>query len=360
MIDCQSKKWFAVQLKPVGSSCNLRCDYCYAHAEKAPKLRMSELVLNSVIEKIMKQNHPYPTFSWHGGEPTMVGHEFFLQAIELMEKYKKLGQNFYNLIQTNATLINPKMADFFKEYDFGVSISLDGPEHIHGKHRKDLGGKNSFEKVMAGVENLRSAGINPSVICTVSKENISFIEETFYFLIDNGFNKIKYNPVFDSVQDNFSINNEEWFDYLKKIFDLWFDLCDPNIQIRDLDEVIAWIGKKPLNLCSSNKTCLNWISIDPKGVIYPCEYLKTDHVYGNILDNELEEIFSTDAYKKFEKMFNYVPLKCRECEFLEFCGNGCPMIRVKNNKISFDGVYAFCEQRKKLFYEIKKSFDQFI
>jgi uncharacterized protein len=360
MSDCKRKKWFAVQLKPVGSFCNLRCDYCYAHAEKAHKSIMSELVLDSVIKKIMNQDYPYPTFSWHGGEPTMVGCNFFSHAVKLMEKYKKPGQNFYNLIQTNATLIDSKMADFFKEYNFAVSISLDGPEHIHGRHRKDQGGRNSFGKVMAGVQNLRSVGINPSVICTVSKENLSFVEETFHFLVNNGFDKIKYNPVFDSVEDNFSINNEEWFNYLKKVFDLWFDLCDPSIQIRDLDEVIAWIVEKPLNLCSSNQTCLNWISIDPEGVIYPCEYLKTDHVYGNIKDIELDEIFSTDSYKNFKTMFNYITPKCMGCEFFKFCGNGCPMIRVKDDKISFDGVYAFCEQRKRLFYEIKNAFDAFI
>lgn len=356
---CSVKKWFSIQLKPVGSFCNLRCNYCYAKSYLAPKEIMNQEVLEAVIKKTINQEYLYPTFSWHGGEPTIVGYDFFESAMRLMEKYKKPNQIVYNLIQTNATLISPKIAKLFADYNFGVSVSVDGPEEIHGKNRKNINGNNSFKQVMQGIKNLRDNGINPSVICTVPKENLPYAEKVFKFLIDNGFTKIKYSPVFDPNENRF-ISCDEWFTYLKTVFHLWFDIGDPNIQIRDIDEVIVWLNGETLNLCSSNMNCLNWVSIDPHGNIYPCEYLKVDYRFGNILDQSLEDISSNESYLEFEQMVKAIPPKCQKCEFYKLCGNGCPNTRVLHDEISFKGVYAFCEERKMLFSEIKNTFDIFI
>ncbi|HCJ67223.1 MAG TPA: hypothetical protein DHV62_07875 [Elusimicrobia bacterium] len=350
--------YFSVQLKPVGNACNLRCNYCYAKSHLATGKIMSDEILEATIKKIIKQNYRYPTFSWHGGEPTLIGYEFFEFAVQLMEKYRRHKQTVYNLIQTNATRINPELAELFSENNFGVSISLDGSENIHGKNRKFINGTNSFTEVIKGVENLQEYNIEPLVICTVSKDNLPYVTETFDFLISQGFRKIKYSPVFDSLTDNFSITSDEWFEYLKKVFYRWFEIGDPEIQVRELDEVIVWLSNTSLNLCSSNKTCLNWISINPDGEIYPCEYLKEQYRYGNIIEVELNTIISSPQFLEFRRVFANNPTECQKCEFLKLCGNGCPTTRIKNNQISSDGVYAFCGQRKKLFYEIKKTFDK--
>lgn len=352
------KNWFSAQLKPAGNTCNLRCGYCYAKSHLASGKLMSKEILEVTIRKIIEQDYAYPTFSWHGGEPTLVGCELFEYAMRLMNKYKRHEQTIYNLIQTNATKINPELAELFKKNNFGVSISLDGPENMHGLNRKFINGKNSFAEVLKGVEILREYEIEPSVICTVSKGNLSHAAETFDFLVSQDFKKIKYSPVFDSVTDNFSITSEEWFEYLKKIFYRWFEIGNPEIQVRDLDEVIVWLSNTSLNLCSSNKTCLNWISVNPSGEIYPCEYLKNQYKYGNIMDTELNTIFTSPQFVKFQKIFTSNPAECRNCEFLQLCGNGCPTTRVKNGQISPEGVYAFCGQRKNLFSEIKKVFDK--
>ncbi len=212
------KNWFSVQLKPAGNTCNLRCNYCYAKSHLASGKLMSEEILEATIRKIIEQDYAYPTFSWHGGEPTLIGYELFEYAMQLMNKYKRHGQTVYNLIQTNATKINPELAKLFKRNNFGISISLDGPENMHGLNRKFINGKNSFVEVLKGVKILREYEIEPSVICTVSKGNLPHATETFDFLISQGFKKIKYSPVFDSVKDNFSVTSEEWFEYLKKYF----------------------------------------------------------------------------------------------------------------------------------------------
>lgn len=350
--------WFSVQLKPMGNSCNLRCNYCYAKSHLATGKLMSEKVLEATIRKIIGQDYAYPTFSWHGGEPTLMGYEFFKHAMQLMDKYKRHKQTVYNLIQTNATKINPELAELFKKNNFGVSISLDGPENIHGANRRFGNGRNSFQDVIKGIEILREHGIEPMVICTVSRNSLPYTINTLNFLLKHNFKKIKYSPVFDSTADKFSITSDEWFEYLKKVFYRWFEIGDPEIQIRELDEVIVWLSKNSLNLCSSNKTCLNWISVNPKGEIYPCEYLKEQYKYGNILETELKDIRYSPEYLKFKKVFIDNPAKCKKCDFLKLCGNGCPTTRIKNERMSMNGVYAFCEQRKKLFLEIKKTFDK--
>jgi len=353
----KEKYWFSVQLKPIGSICNLRCKYCYAKPWLAPgNTIMSKEILECVIRKCL-QDSPYPTFSWHGGEPTLAGYKFFQHAMELIEKYQKPNQKVRNLIQTNATKITPELARLFKEYDFGVSVSLDGPEHVHGINRILTNGDNSFSKVMRGVKILREIGVDPSVICTVSKETLSFAAETFNFLIAQGFQRIKYSPVFDSVKDEFSIANDEWFEYLKTVFYQWFEIGDPAIQVRDLDEVIVWMSEKSLSLCSVDRTCLHWVSINPKGEIYPCEYLRERYCYGNIAQMEISSVFYTSVFQDFKKVYETIPSKCQQCKFFKLCGNGCPATRIKDGTISLDGVYAFCEERRTLFREIKKVFN---
>lgn len=277
--------------------------------------------------------------------------------MKLIEKYQKPNQKVRNLIQTNATKITPELARLFKEYDFGVSVSLDGPEYVHGINRILTSGGNSFSKVMRGIKILREIGVDLSVICTVSKETLSFAAETFNFLIAQGFQRIKYSPVFDSVKDEFSIASDEWFEYLKTVFYQWFEIGDPAIQVRDLDEVIVWLSEKSLNLCSADRTCLHWVSINPKGEIYPCEYLREQYCYGNIAQMEISGVSHTSAFQDFKKVYETIPSKCQRCEFFKLCGNGCLATRIKDGKISLDGVYAFCEERRALFREIKKVFD---
>lgn len=356
----KEEHWFSVQLKPVGSICNLRCKYCYANSQLASKDIMSDEILRYVIRSCLQQDCLCPTFSWHGGEPTLIGYDFFNRAMSMIEKYKKPNQKIRNLIQTNATRINPELANLFKEYNFGVSISLDGPEHVHGMNRILINGNNSFPEVMQGLKLLQEAGVDSSVICTVSMASLPFAIETFDFLISQGFKRIKYSPVLDSLTDEFSLTGDEWFEYLKSVFYRWFEIGDPSIQVRDIDEVIVWLSNESLNLCSTNRSCLHWVSINPKGEIYPCEYLKGQYCYGNIIWLELEDVANSSKFQEFRKIYEIIPEKCQQCDFFNLCGNGCPSTRIKDDKISLEGIYVFCEERKKLFYEIQRVFNNIL
>jgi len=258
------------------------------------------------------------------------------------------------MIQTNATLIDDDLAKFFKDNDFIVSISLDGNRDSHNKNRYYHGFKGSFDKTMEGVNILRKNGIFPPVIATVSKSTYDDGVKNFMFFIENGFTEIKYSPVYDSSCDNFSIDDDKWFLYLKDIFDKWLEIKNPNIKIREIDEILMWHANKSLSLCSSRGMCANWISIDCDGNIYPCEYLRNTNPYGNIESINLSDVFKLENYNNFKEKVLSQPLECQECKLFDLCHNGCPATRVKDDVLIYDGKYVYCGQRRKLFEEIQK------
>lgn len=350
------------QIKPVGSSCNIMCKYCYVqpfrNQEKVTKL-MQSVVLENVIRKCIK-NSPSPTFSWHGGEPTLAGISFFKEAVRLIEKYLIPKQNASNLIQTNATLIDKDFAKFFKEYEFAVSVSLDGPENVHNLYRTNCLGKGSFSTTMKGIDNLRKTGIEPTVIATVTKETLKYAKKAFNFLVGEGFKLIKFSPVYDTEANVFSIDSKEWFEYLRKIFYSWVELGNPEIQVREIDEIIAWIRKENISMCSSNSSCSKWISVDPDGNLYPCEYLRSKYSYGNIVDSEISEIVSSARHLDFMKTLQVLHDECQACTFQKLCGNGCPATRVENGEVSSSGLYVYCQQRKMLYQEISIEFEKIL
>lgn len=346
-------KSFGMQIKPAGNNCNLKCRYCYAAPFATKELKIMPL---DVLEVAIKKNLNFQKnvfFSWHGGEPLLPGMDFYKKVVEIINKYKTAEHSILNMIQTNATLITPEFATFLKQNDFVVSVSIDGPEHVHNLNRIFHAGTGSFKQVMEGVNNLKEAGLNPPVIATVTKQTSKYAKEVFDFFANNGFTDIKYSPVYDSTTDAFSIGADKWFQYLRDVLYAWFELGDTNIKVREIDEVLAWFANKPINLCSSKQTCLNWVSLDPDGEIYPCEYLRSDMSYGNIKDMNLADIYTTNAYAIFKKLFLHKPEKCINCQFWDLCGNGCPATRVKDGQLTKDGVYVYCEERIKLYNELK-------
>ncbi|MDD2409998.1 MAG: radical SAM protein [Bacilli bacterium] len=348
-------KELTMQIKPVGNHCNLKCKYCYAAPFKSDKYKVLDL---KILEKIIKESLQMTNkiiITWHGGEPTMVGLDYFKEYIKIVKKYKKDNQEIYNMIQTNATLITDNMADFFKDNKFIVSVSLDGNEDSHNKNRINNIDNGSFNETIRGIEILRQHGINPPLIATVTKNNFLDGIENFDFFINKGFTDIKYSPVYDSSADEFSINNDEWFNYLKSILYCWLDLKNNNIKIREIDEILSWFANKNFSICANNGMCAKWISIDENGNIYPCEYMRVSNMYGNINNINLIDIFQSENYKSFVNKINYYPPECKKCKLFNICHNGCPATRVDSNEnLTHEGKYVYCKERLLLFKEIEK------
>lgn len=347
-------KELTLQIKPVGNHCNLRCSYCYAMPFKSKRFQILDL---NLLEKLIKEAFEITNnviVSWHGGEPTMAGLNYFKEYMNIINKYKKENQNIVNMIQTNATLIDDELAQFFKENDFIVSVSLDGDEKSHNKNRYNNAKVGSFNKTMEGVQILRKYGINPPVIATVSQSTYEDGIRNFDFFVNSGFKEIKYSPVYDSCNDEFSISNDKWSLYLKNILYRWLEIQKPEIKVREIDEILMWYAGKTASLCANRGMCAKWISIDEKGDIYPCEYLRSSNSYGNIKNDSLKEVFKAHAYEDFKEKIMYKPKQCETCKLFTICHNGCPATRVDNDKLTYKGVYVYCKQRKMLFDEIEK------
>ena len=344
-----------IQIKPVGNNCNIACKYCYARPFIKKYKVMPFDTLDILFQKVCAYQKEV-VITWHGGEPLLPGVEFYKKAFDILKKYTK-DHKVKHLIQTNATLLTPEFAKFLVGNKVEIGISLDGIPECHNLNRISALGQGTFEKTLKGVSLLRENGYNPSLICTVTKDTLEYAVENFDFFIKNGFKRIKYSPVYDSATDSFSINNKEWFEYLNKIFHRWLEYDDEEISVRELDEVIAWFSEKPLNLCSSQNICLSWASIDPDGELYPCEYLRANHSYGNIKEISMDEMFKSISFKNFKEMFTATPTSCQKCAFYRFCGNGCPAIRVDEyGNPNPNGVYVYCEERKQLYNEMKTYF----
>ena len=348
---------FSLQLKPVGSDCNLKCSYCYAEPFKTGRVvLMGREVLEKAISECLRQNKN-PSITWHGGEPTLAGIDFFNQSQELIDYYRQPNQKVTQILQTNATLITSQLAQFFADKDFEIGVSLDGPEEINDINRRDYGEKGSFSRIMVGVKTLRQAGVEPSVIVTVDASTLPYARNVMGFLIGQDFTRIKFSPVYDPGRDRFNISSDQWFEYLDTVFDVWMENGDPEISISELDEVIAWLEPdKAYPMCSSNHTCINWVSIDPDGTMYPCSYFRSD-AYGNILSIPLEDVVKTVGYLHFRKVFTTLPIGCQQCRFKKVCGNGCSATRVnQQGLIDPSGTYVYCNERKRLFQKIQKAF----
>lgn len=347
-------KQLTLQIKPVGNHCNIACSYCYAKPFKSKKFQILDIKL---LDKLIKESFEITNniiITWHGGEPTLAGLSFFEEYLNIVKKYKKPGQYIVNMIQTNATLIDDKMAKFFKDNNFIVSVSLDGPKAIHNLNRYDYQYHGSFDDTMRGIGILRKYDINPPVIATVSKETCKYVEEVFDFFVNNGFKEIKMSPVYDSPTDSFSLSNDKWYQYLKATFYKWLELKDSSIKIREIDEILMYFANKDSSVCTASGNCINWISIDEVGNIYPCEYLRNTNSYGNIKNISLFDVFNSPQYIAFKEQVNYCPERCKKCELYKVCRNGCPATRINKGKMVYNGEYVYCDAKLSLYAEIEK------
>lgn len=340
-----------LQMKPVGPTCNIHCDYCYVDPFKGKFVKMDDEVMERAISSLI-HNSGHPTISWHGGEPMLAGLDFYIRASEIIRKNEK-EVKVRNQIQTNTTLVTPEFAEYFRDNNFAVGVSLDGPQNVHDSHRIDFRGQGTFDTVMKGIDILRDRGVDPCVTATVSSDNVDNIVETYDFLVSAGFRQIRFSPVFIADRSSFGITPAQWGEALIKVFDRWFEQEDPEIHIRDIEQVLAWTLDNPVALCSGNHGCLNWLSVAPNGDLYPCEYFRGEFSYGNILDTDFGEIESTQTFVDYREMLTTAPAECLECKFLVYCGNGCSGTRVTNGESDPRGVDAFCESKKVLFKHIE-------
>ncbi|NVM45561.1 MAG: anaerobic sulfatase maturase [Candidatus Lokiarchaeota archaeon] len=329
-------KPFSLLIKPASADCNLRCEYCFYidHLEKESSIpRMSDETLETMVKSYMgtNQNGQY-AFGWQGGEPTLMGLDFFKKVIEFQLKYAPPGSSISNGIQTNATMITEEMAKFFGEYKFLLGVSLDGPEYLHDYYRKTIGQKPTHALVMRGIENLKQYGVEFNILSLINNQTVKKAKEIYTYLRENQFYFHQYIPCveFDDKGDlrPFSITGREWGTFLTELFNEWIKQDVKKVSIRLFDSIIEYLVYGRYNVCYMQDNCVQYFVVEHDGGVYPCDFFVQDNLLlGNILDNSWEELLESQRYCSFGNQKANWNDECNLCPYLSFCHGDCQKFR---------------------------------
>lgn len=364
-----------VLAKPVGASCNLRCKYCY-YLEKshlyrnAPARVMSdELLERFVQEYIQAQTMSQVLFTWHGGEPLMRPLSFYRKAVALQERYA-FGRQIDNTIQTNGTLLTDEWCEFFKEHNWLVGISIDGPQEFHDEYRRTASDKPSWQKVMRGIRLLRKHGVEWNAMAVVNDFNAGYPLEFYHFFKEMGAKYIQFAPVVERMAahsdgrhlatlvdqecpvTDFSVSPAQWGDFLCAIFDEWVrhDVGQTYVEIFDCT-LANWVGERP-GICVYAKECGHAGVMEFNGDVYSCDhFVFPEYKLGNIRDRTLVEMLYGEQQRQFSCLKHAtLPKQCKECEWEFACHGECPKNRFVNDRYGNPGLNYLCSGYRH-FYE---------
>jgi len=363
---------FNVMLKPRGAICNLDCAYCYYLSKErlypGSRFRMSSELLETCIgQYIEAQRVPEVTFAWQGGEPTLMGLDFFRLAVEFQQEYCRPGVRIHNVLQTNGITLDDEWCRFFRKHNFLIGISLDGPRDLHDVYRVDKGGKPTFDHVMAGVALLKQHGVDFNILATVHAANADHPLEVYRFLRDEvGASFIQFIPIVELDNDTGfqegdkvaerSVAGRQYGDFLIAIFDEWVrrDVGRVFVQIFDV-ALTAWLGQRP-GLCIFEETCGTALVMEHNGDLYSCDhFVEPRHELGNIQEISLVEMVGSEQQRQFGlAKRDMLPRYCRECQVRFICNGGCPKNRILRTPDGQPGLNYLCEGYKAFFTRIDR------
>jgi uncharacterized protein len=377
-----------VMLKPVGSKCNLDCDYCYYLEKENLYKKKNQVMSEELLERFIKQyidsqTMPDIMFTWHGGETLMRPLSFYKKAVELQKKYAN-GRNIVNSIQTNGTLLNDEWCKFFKENNFLVGISIDGPQDFHDEYRRDKMGRPSFHRVMKGIELLKKHEVEFNCMAVVNDYNVDYPLEFYQFFKKIGCQYIQFTPIVERLRkkdhaDNISLLKlatakegdheadlapytvpaDKWGDFLCTIFDEWVKEDVGKIFIQIFDSTLAnWVGENP-SVCTMAKTCGHAGVMEFNGDVYSCDhFVFPEYRLGNIYNETLTSMMYSVNQQTFgNDKFDKLPLQCRECDVLFACYGECPKNRFIKDKYGNTGLNYLCKGYYKFFKHVMPYMD---
>ncbi len=361
---------FHVMLKPRGAICNLDCKYCYFLSKEmlypGSRFRMADDLLDNYTRQYIEaQQAPEVTFAWQGGEPTLMGLDFYRRAIAYQQKYRRPGMRVFNALQTNGTLLDDEWCRFFHEHDFLIGLSLDGPQDIHDTYRVDKGGKPTFERVMAAARMMQQHQVEFNILTTVHAANGDRPLDVYRFLRDDVRTQfIQFIPIVERDNETGyqegervtgrSITGRQYGRFLNAIFDEWVrrDVGRVYVQIFDV-ALAAWAGERA-GLCVFEETCGHALAMEHNGDVYSCDhFVEPRHRLGNIADTSLGELVASPNQRGFgQAKRDALPRFCRECPVLFACNGGCPKDRILKTPDGEDGLNYLCEGLRAFFNHI--------
>ncbi|UCE01061.1 MAG: anaerobic sulfatase maturase [Chloroflexota bacterium] len=381
---------FHVLAKPTGAICNLDCKYCFFLSKEmlypGSRFRMADELLEAYIQQLLEAHQvPEVTIAWQGGEPTLMGLDFFKRSIEYVEQYKKPEQRVSHTMQTNGTKLDDDWCVFFKEHNFLIGLSVDGPQAMHDAYRVNKGGEGSFPQVMLGLDYLKAHEVDFNILCTVHAANADRPLEVYRFFRDDlGAEFIQFIPIVERATEQLlplanlgwseragaqrplyvqqgslvterTVTAEQYGDFLIAIFDEWVKRDVGNIYVQLFDVTLgSWVGQH--NLCIFSPTCGNALAIEHNGDLYACDhYVEPDYLLGNILEERMIDLVASEQQRKFgQDKFDTLPKYCRECEVLFACYGGCPKNRFIETPEGEPGLNYLCAGYKKFFKHVSE------
>ena len=376
-----------VLVKPIGPVCNLNCEYCFYLEKQAlfpvsESYRMPDKVLSAFVAKyVASQPASVVEFVWQGGEPTLLGLDFFRRVVELQKPFAK-GWKITNALQTNGTLLTDEWCRFLKRNNFMAGISLDGPKEIHDRYRKDRRGRGTFERVMRGLRLLQRHKVEYNVLACVGRDTAAKPLEVYRFFRDAGVEFVQFTPVVERAADTasapqglrlaapavldrpgaksdvtpWSVEPEAYGDFLIGVFEEWVRNDVGKVFVMNFEWALnAWIGN-PSPVCVHSRQCGRSLVIEHNGDVYACDHcVYPEYRLGNILADALPAMVGRSLKSGFGiGKEAALPGQCRDCEVLSACRGGCPKHRFSPTCRDEPGLHYLCEGYRKFFLHIRK------
>jgi uncharacterized protein len=358
---------FHIMAKPIGSWCNLACDYCFylQKMELYPEstFRMSDEVHETYIRQLFEAHQvPQVTVAWQGGEPTLMGLDFFRHSIKFQKKYAKPATRIENTFQTNGILLNDEWCRFFHENDFLIGLSMDGPKELHDFYRKDKGGHGTFERVRLAAQLLQKHNVEFNILCTVNAKNVNHPLEVYRFFRDELRSQyIQFIPIVERENETGyqegnsvttrSVRPDQWGHFLIEIFDEWVSRDVGQMFVLNFDGALAgWLGRAG-TVCIFGRTCGLGMALEHNGDLYSCDHFVEPKYYlGNILQTPMAGLAASEKQRKFgQEKWDTLPRFCRKCDFLFACNGECPKNRLLETPDGEPGLNYLCEGYKAFF-----------
>jgi len=376
-----------VVAKPIGPVCNLNCEYCFYLEKQAlfgtgEKYRMPDKVLFAFITNyITSQPTPVVEFVWQGGEPTLLGIDFFKRVIELQRPFTR-QKAITNSLQTNGTLLTDDWCDFLKKHNFMVGISVDGPKEIHDRYRRDRKGNGTFDQVMQGLRLLQKHKVEYNVLACVAHDTAKHPLDVYRFFKDQGIEFIQFTPIVERTPDtrssqlglclagpaardkeesetdvtSWTVVPEEYGDFLIAVYEEWVRHDVGKIFVMNFEWALnAWIGN-PSPVCIHAEQCGRSVVLEHNGDVYACDHcVYPEYKLGNIATDNLLQMVGKSVQSGFGiTKETALPRWCRGCEVLSACRGGCPKHRFARTYDDEPGLHYLCAGYKKFFLHIRK------
>ena len=349
------KNNFSLMIKPASSSCNLRCSYCFylgkckMFGDSVP--RMNDNTLATITRKYMALHQPQPSFCWQGGEPTLMGVDFFRRAVELQRQYAAPGQVATNALQTNGTLLDDSWGEFLAANRFLVGVSVDGPAEIHDVNRVDVNGNGTHAEVMRGMAILQKHHVEFNVLTLVSATNQDHPVGIYRYLKSLGINYHQYIECVEFDSEGrlrpYAVDPVKWGKFLCAVFDEWYPADTRKVSVRLFDTILAKLVDRVATCCQAGTDCRQYFVVEHNGDVFPCDFfVRPELKLGNICSSDFPELSRTSIYHDFGARKQTWNSRCDQCEYLPLCVGDCPKNRPGSD---FSSLSALCEGWR-LFY----------